>query len=590
MSVDVAERKGPTRLGSYEILGKLARGGMAELFLARAVGPQGFEKLVVLKKVLPQYAAIPRFVRLFLDEAKLAAGLEHPNIAHVFDMGTVDGNYFFTMEFVHGQDVRSTLHRGFQVKRLVPIEHVVQVGRAVASALHYAHERRRADGTLLDIVHRDVSPSNIMVSYDGDIKLLDFGVAKASNSSTKTRTGTLKGKVSYMSPEQAKGSAVDRRSDIFSLGIVLWEMLTGARLFRGENDLATIQMIINERAPAPTTVRPECPPELEKIILHALEPDPTMRIQTARQLQVELESLARETRLDQSPVSLGTYLGELFATEIKHWQAAQEIGVSLGEHVGGVPGDSLTTPVSESDFSIFDEEVDEPPPIDDDDDLDEAGTEHADPIEPIETTDTASIAALKPQPPILAAVVPIMPVDDDEQSYTIRDQRIPMPPPEPPLEIDEDLVTMQPTRAPVRGDSTPIPTAFPTISRDAWTRAQPAYVPDPTPLDLETALARKRLRIAAAVTGVVMVVLVIGLVGGEGDRAAAIARPFDAPTIVTPPTPIPVAVPVPAPPPEPVIAPPPDTTPEPTPTPTPTPVPVPRPRPKPIPKLPKSPR
>src|SRR5438477_12928514 len=164
-----------TRLGSYEIVRKLARGGMAELYLARSVGPEGFEKVVVLKKILPNFAENPKFVKLFLDEAKLAAALDHPHIAQVYDMGTVEGHYFFTMEYVHGQDVRSTLKRTSRLQRKFPIDHAVQIARHVSAALHYAHERRRPDGSLLDLVHRDVSPSNILVSYDGAVKLVDFG-------------------------------------------------------------------------------------------------------------------------------------------------------------------------------------------------------------------------------------------------------------------------------------------------------------------------------------------------------------------------------------------------------------------------------
>ena len=254
---------------------------MAELFLSRTIGPEGFEKLVVLKKILPSHAENPKFVRLFLDEAKLAATLDHPHIAHVYDMGKVDGHYFFTMEYVHGQDVRTTMRRTARLDRKVPIDHAVQITRNIAAALHYAHERTRPDGTLLDIVHRDVSPSNVLVSYDGAVKLVDFGVAKATTSTVKTRTGTLKGKISYMSPEQAKGAPVDRRSDIFSLGIMLWEMVTMQRLYKADNDLATIQMIINSKAQPPSQLRPECTPELERIILRALAINPEDRYQTA---------------------------------------------------------------------------------------------------------------------------------------------------------------------------------------------------------------------------------------------------------------------------------------------------------------------
>src|SRR5262245_48763942 len=273
---------------------------MAELFLARSVGPEGFEKLVVLKKILPRYAENPRFVQLFLDEAKLAASLDHPHIAHVYDMGKVDGHYFFTMEYVHGQDVRTTMRRMARADTPFPIDHAVQIAHNVAAALHYAHERRRTDNTLLDIVHRDVSPSNILVSYDGAVKLVDFGVAKAATSTQRTRTGTLKGKISYMSPEQAKGAPLDRRSDIFSLGIVLWELVTGKRLFKSDNDLATIQQIINSKAVPARQHRPECPIELERIIERALAIDLDERYQSAEQLQLDLEELAREQKLKQS--------------------------------------------------------------------------------------------------------------------------------------------------------------------------------------------------------------------------------------------------------------------------------------------------
>src|SRR5262249_24409145 len=197
----------------------------------------------------------PKFVKLFLDEAKLAAGLDHPHIAHVYDMGMVEGSYFFTMEYIHGQDVRRTLRRTIRLGVEFPLDHAVQIARSVAAAMHYAHERRRADGTLLDLVQRDVSPSNVLISYDGAVKLVDFGVAKAATSSVKTRTGTLKGKISYMSPEQAKGAQIDRRSDIFSLGIVLWEMITTQRLYRGENDLQTLQLIIHEPPRRPSEVQ-----------------------------------------------------------------------------------------------------------------------------------------------------------------------------------------------------------------------------------------------------------------------------------------------------------------------------------------------
>ncbi|MEO8703585.1 MAG: serine/threonine-protein kinase [Kofleriaceae bacterium] len=364
------------RLGSYAIVRKLARGGMAELFLARSVGPEGFEKLVVLKKILPRYAENPRFVQLFLDEAKLAAGLDHPHIAHVYDMGRVDGHYFFTMEYVHGQDVRAILRRTERTKRRMPIELVVQIGRNVASALHYAHERRRPDGTLREIVHRDVSPSNVLVSYDGAVKLADFGVAKAATSTARTRTGTLKGKVGYMSPEQARGQPIDRRSDIFSLGVMMWELLAVRRLFKTDNDLATIQAIINLEPPSLVQVRDDCPPELQRIIEKALAKDPTVRYQTAQQLQRDLDELAREQRLNQSSIALSSYLNELFESEISAWREAQASGITVTDYLVA----SNEVAVSESELSVDDDEL-EPEPeleLEDDDEPDAAAAEGED--------------------------------------------------------------------------------------------------------------------------------------------------------------------------------------------------------------------
>ncbi len=348
MTDAISEHRETTRLGSFEILRRLARGGMAEIYLARTCGPSGFEKLVVLKKILGKFADKPRYVQLFLEEAKLAASLDHPNIAQVYDIGMVDGSYFFAMEHLHGQDVRSILHRAWRIGERLPIEHAVQIARHVASALHFAHEKRRSDGTLLGLVHRDVSPSNILVTYDGATKLLDFGVAKNAASTVKTRTGALKGKIAYMSPEQARGAPLDRRSDIFSLGIVLWEMVATQRLYRADNDLATLQLIIHQPPRPPSQVRPECPPELERIVLRALAQDPEARYPTAEQLVLELDELAREHKLKQSPNALAATLGQLFGPELAAWREAQAAGVPLADHLQEL-GDR-TRPVGESEL------------------------------------------------------------------------------------------------------------------------------------------------------------------------------------------------------------------------------------------------
>jgi len=223
-------RSAAIRLGEYRIVRSLACGGMAEVSLALTSGPQGFEKLVVLKKILPHLAAKPRYVRLFLDEAKLAASLDHPNIAQVHAIGQVDGAYCIAMEYVHGSDLKRVVARVAASGRPFPIDQAVRIVREVAAALHHAHERCGPDGTPLRIVHRDVSPSNIQISYDGAVKLIDFGVAKSEVSSIRTQTGTLKGKAGYMAPEQVQCGPVDRRTDVYALGIVLWELLSGRQL------------------------------------------------------------------------------------------------------------------------------------------------------------------------------------------------------------------------------------------------------------------------------------------------------------------------------------------------------------------------
>jgi len=345
-----SERKA-THLGTYELVRELGHGGMAEVFLARASGPHGFEKLVVLKKILPQFAAMPKYVRLFLDEAKLAACLDHPNIAQVHHFGMVDGNYCFVMEYVHGRDLRTVLH---STKQAFPIEHAVRIARDIAAALHYAHERRGPDGAPMHIVHRDVSPSNIQISYDGTVKLLDFGIAKARTSTIQTRTGILKGKSGYLAPEQARRKPVDRRADVFALGIVLWEMVTGQHLFDVHDDLHATEQMLTEDPRPPSSLRRGCPRELDAIILRALSREPEGRQQTARELQIELEELAREHRLNQSSVALSELMHGLFGAEIR---AAEPVDVSTPTVTDLIAASAEGTPPDEAgDERAIDEE------------------------------------------------------------------------------------------------------------------------------------------------------------------------------------------------------------------------------------------
>ncbi|HWB80610.1 MAG TPA: serine/threonine-protein kinase [Nannocystaceae bacterium] len=310
-----------TRLGKYQLLRRLATGGMAELYLARAAGMAGFEKLVVLKRILPQHAESDEFIRMFLTEARLAATLHHPNIVQVYDIGEEAGTYFFTMEWVQGQDLRRLVRAARKAEQPIPLEHILHVMSGVAAGLHHAHEQADHDGSPMGIVHRDVSPSNVLVTYDGAVKIVDFGIAKAAAHQSNTIAGTLKGKIPYMSPEQCRGEGVDNRSDIFSIGTLLWELTTGSRLFAGENEIAIINRVAKAEVPLPSSVRPDYPKALETIVMRALAGDPQERYQHAVDLQIDLEDFAREARLPVSSARVGKFMRELFAEEIQQTAA-----------------------------------------------------------------------------------------------------------------------------------------------------------------------------------------------------------------------------------------------------------------------------
>ena len=311
----------PSKLGRYQIVKHLANGGMAQVLLARATGIEGFERHVVVKRIHTERAEDPVFVKMFLDEARLAAQLHHNNIVQVHDIGKERGEYFFAMEYVHGEDLRKLLMKVNKKKEKVPFEHVVTIVTTAALALHHAHEQRGPDRKPLGLVHRDVSPANIIVGYDGNIKVVDFGIAKAALRTTQesTKAGSLKGKVSYMSPEQCAGLPVDRRSDVYSLGIVLFEMATVRRLFKGNNDFLTMSAIVQGNIPKPSSYRPDLPPELEAIILKALALDPDNRYQSADEMREALETFAAHKGLRTSTGALASYMKQLFGVRPEPW-------------------------------------------------------------------------------------------------------------------------------------------------------------------------------------------------------------------------------------------------------------------------------
>jgi serine/threonine protein kinase len=305
-------------LGRYEILQRLARGSVADVLLARASGLEGFARHVVIKQIRPEHASDTRFVSAFLDEARIGASLHHQNIVQVFDIDQVGGSPYFAMEYVHGEDVRRVLAKVCSKNQLVPIEIVVAIGAAAAAGLHYAHEHHGPDRKPLQLVHRDVSPSNILIGYDGSVKLVDFGLAKPALRGSKTRTGALC-KAPYMSPELAMGKNIDRRSDLFVLGTVLYELATARRLFKGDNDYLTMAMIVEGEVPPPSSLRPDLPKDFDEIIMRALSKDPGARYQTAYDLRSALESFAIEHELRTSARAVADYLASVFGHRPEPW-------------------------------------------------------------------------------------------------------------------------------------------------------------------------------------------------------------------------------------------------------------------------------
>ncbi len=310
-------------LGRYEVVKLLARGGMGDLWLARSTGIGGFERHVVIKQLAEQLAEQTTFVEMFITEARLAGALHHHNIVQVHDTGEADGKPYFAMEYVHGEDLRRLLACIASRKERLPLQHLITIGVAVAAALHHAHEQKGSDRTPLGIVHRDVSPANILVCYDGNVKVADFGIAKAAMT-VVTQTGVLKGRAPYMAPEQCSGHKVDRRSDVFALGIVLYELATGRRLFKGSNDFFVMSAIVHAKVPRPSLHRPDLPKELENIILMALERSPSARYQTAEQLGVALDDVAAKAGLRSSPTALADYMKLLFGERVEPWLLPSE--------------------------------------------------------------------------------------------------------------------------------------------------------------------------------------------------------------------------------------------------------------------------
>ncbi len=386
-----SEERLPRDYGKYRLTRRIATGGMAELFLAhRHDAPLS---PLVIKRILPHLASSDGFVSMFLDEARIAASLSHPNIVRIEDIGQVEGTYYLAMEYVHGEDIRCIYNKAYQLQRSLPLSHSIQVVADAARGLAHAHRATNFAGQPMHLVHRDVSPQNILVTYDGHVKVVDFGIAKAAGKVAQTRAGVLKGKYSYMSPEQALGEDVDHRTDLFALGIILYETTTGTRLFKRANELSTLQAIIKGQFTRPSEALPGYPAELERILMTALAREPEARFQSGERLADELEQFLDASRLRASRRDIASFMADLFADKLAEEEGSGEPSVAdpalVREELGNRPGRSAQARL-ETELAQRRRRAPEP----DDDDLDATKIERDTDPAPRKGADEANTVAV----------------------------------------------------------------------------------------------------------------------------------------------------------------------------------------------------
>jgi serine/threonine-protein kinase len=275
----------------YKVLERIAAGGMAEVFRAESAGLEGFKKLVAIKRVLPHLSEKKQFIGMFLDEARVCAHLSHSNCVQVFDIGVGDNTYFIVMEFVDGSDLKGVIEYQKKMGKAFPVEEATLTCVRICEGLAYAHELTDSKGKSLHIVHRDMSPPNVLLTRHGEVKIVDFGLAKANSQLERSEPGIIKGKFSYLSPEAAQGLPVDARTDVFAVGIILWELIAGRRLFLGDSDLETVRMVQRAEIPPLRQFNPKVPAELERVLAKSLAQDPAKRYQTAREFGQDLNNM-----------------------------------------------------------------------------------------------------------------------------------------------------------------------------------------------------------------------------------------------------------------------------------------------------------
>jgi serine/threonine protein kinase len=313
----------PQQFGKYQLIHRIATGGMAEIFKAKAGGEGGFEKLVAIKRILPHLSGDPEFVAMFMREAKLAALLSHPNIVQIYDFGKENDTYYIAMEYLWGNDLGTVLKK-VREKRSLPLECALYIASRVAAGLQYSHHLMDLSGNPLNIIHRDINPQNIIITHQGEVKIVDYGIAKIAEIDSTTKVGTLKGKVPYMSPEQAAGQIIDKRSDIFSTGVILYEMVTGVKAFQGAT-MEVLERVRNAEFQLPELIVPDLPSEICEIIHTALAKDPDHRFQTCAELFTRLDDCLTMFSERQNAENLSRHIRQLFTDEASDTKSGEPL-------------------------------------------------------------------------------------------------------------------------------------------------------------------------------------------------------------------------------------------------------------------------
>lgn len=346
----------PVPFGKYVLLERISVGGMAEVFKAKSFGVEGFEKIFAVKRILPSLAEDSVFIDMFIDEAKICGQLNHANICQIFELGRVGDSHFIAMEYIWGKDLLQIQNRFRKNRELMKPEMAAFIVAKLCEGLDYAHKKRDPNGNPLHIIHRDISPQNVLMSYEGEIKIIDFGIAKAASRSSQTQAGVLKGKFGYMSPEQVRGKALDRRSDVFAIGTILYELLTADRLFTGDSDFETLEKVRNVNVPPPSRVNPAIPAELDRIILKSLAAEIEERYQWAGEMHEDLQAFLMGFDPVYTAKQLATFMRTTFATEMRREQEILDEQRQIGREVLSTPPTPVAGQAPLDDSIIISEE------------------------------------------------------------------------------------------------------------------------------------------------------------------------------------------------------------------------------------------